>query len=251
MKTYLCIGALVLLTGATAFAQPARRAPGTLALLNQRVPEVSMTETPLEQVMDWLTDFTQLNIIVRWQNLTDAGIERDAPISMQARNLRLSQVLWLIMNEAGGSEVKLAYRASGRLLIFSTEEDLNREMVTKIYDVSDLLLVLPRARQDQGFDVTQGLGQGGGGGGGGGMFGQGNQQQDQGQDQDYDADGMGGPMMRQLVDLIQQTVEPYSWVENGGLGTIHAFQRQLIVRNTLLVHQRLGGYVREEEVAGP
>ena len=76
------------------------------------------------------------------------------------------------MSEAAGTEIKLAYRASGNLLILSTSDDLDKEMVTKIYDVADPLIRLPCADAQGAFNVTQGLGQntggeGGGGGGGG------------------------------------------------------------------------------------
>ena len=226
----------------------------TLQILNQRIPELTFQDLPLEQVVQWLGEFTQLNISVRWQMLQDAGVDRDRPISIQARNLRLSQVLWLLMNEAGGSEVKLGYRASGTLLVLSTAEDLDKEMVTKIYDVSDLLIHLPRAQRQGAFNVTQGLGQssgtgGGGGGGGGGMFGQGGQnQQQQGQDQTGQQGGQ--QEMQQLVEIIRQTVEPDSWRESGGQGSILPYQQSIIVRNTILVHQRLGGYLTEGEIVG-
>ncbi|MBZ5665866.1 MAG: hypothetical protein LAO30_14785, partial [Acidobacteriia bacterium] len=58
---------------------------------------VAFQDLPLEQVVDWLGEFTQLNISVRWQIMQDAGVDKDKPISIQARNLRLSQVLWLMM----------------------------------------------------------------------------------------------------------------------------------------------------------
>jgi len=257
------IGAMTAVT----LAQPAGPAPSTprtqntstVSILNQRVPEITFEDLSLEQVMTWLADFTHMNVNVRWQILADAGVDRDKPISIHARNLRLSQVLWLIMSEAAGTELKLAYRASGNLLVLSTAEDLDKEMVTKIYDVADLLINLPKATRQGAFNVTQGLGQsgqggtggGGGGGAGGGMFGQGQGQQQQ--QQGRDAMGAGGAeqQLQQLVELIRQTVEPDTWRENGGSGTITAFQKSIIVRNTLLVHQRLGGYVTESDVVGP
>jgi hypothetical protein len=231
----------------------------TVSILNQRVPEITFEDLSLEQVMSWLADFTHMNVNVRWQILADAGVDRDKPISIHARNLRLSQVLWLIMSEAAGTELKLAYRASGNLLVLSTAEDLDKEMVTKIYDVADLLIKLPAATRQGAFNVTQGLGQtgqggsggGGGGGAGGGMFGQGQGQQQQQQGMRGDTTGGTDQQLQQLVDLIRQTIEPDTWRENGGSGSIIAFQKSIVVRNTLLVHQRLGGYVTESDVVGP
>jgi hypothetical protein len=268
MTRTFVLGLVLGLVAATALAQepsrpratPRPQASSTLGILNQRVPELTFEELPFEQVMDWLAEFTKLNVTVRWQVLADAGIDRDKPVSIQAHNLRLSQVLWLIMSGVAGSEIKLAYRASGNLLVLSTAEDLDKEMVTKIYDVADLLIRLPRAGRQGAFNVTQGLGQGGGQGGGGGsgagggMFGQGQgqQQQQQGAQGGYGANA-GGPdtQIQELVDLIRQTVEPDTWRENGGPGSIIAFQRSIVVRNTILVHQRLGGYVSESDVVSP
>lgn len=199
--------------------------------------------------MDFIAEYAQLNVVVRWQTLDDSGVSSDTPISIQARNLRLSQVLWLIMNEAGGADLKLAYRASGTLLILSTEEDLSKEMVTKVYDVADLLIRLPSSPMPD-VSQNQGLQQGGQGGSGGGIFGQ--QQGQQGQQYGgMDQQNATEANMQILVEIIQQTVEPDSWRETGGgLGSIQAFRNLLIVHNSILVHQKLGGFVREE-VIGP
>ncbi len=266
MRKYLAVCTILLIAaGAVAQERVAQRAStarraqpaGTLEVMGRVIPDVSFTDTPLDQVMAWLQEITGLNIQPRWQILDDAGIKRDKTITVQAHNLRLMQVLWLIMNEAGGTDLKLAYRASGNLLVFSTADDLNKEMITKVYDVADLLIQVPQATRQSMFNVTQGMGQGGssfggGGGSGGGMFNQGQQNSgDQSSGRYGDQNGQGNQAsMQRLVDLIMQTVEPDTWRDNGGNGTIYPFQNLIIVRNTILVHQRLGGYVTEEEAMG-
>ena len=80
------------------------------------------------------------------------------------------------------------------------------------------------------------------------MFGQGGQSQNsQGQDAGQQS---GQQEMQQLVDIIRQTIEPDSWRENGGQGSILPYQQTIIVRNTILVHQRLGGYLTEGDIVG-
>jgi hypothetical protein len=152
----------------------------------------------------------------------------------------------MIMNQAGGSDVKLAYRAAGNMLVMSTEEDLSEEMIVRVYDVSDLLVNVPRftnaARLDPGQALNQ-LGQGGQGGGGGG--GQSNLFEDT-RDDERDDDDQSAGSMAELVQLIIDTVEPDSWVTAGGTGSIHPFRKMIVVRNTILVHQALGGYVEED-----
>lgn len=213
----------------------------TLRILNQRIPEVTFEEAPFDQVMQWVEQTMQINVSVRWQILEDAGVQRDKPISVRVRNVRFSQVLWMIMNEAGGPDLKLAYRASGNLLILSTVEDLGKEMITRVYDVSDLLVRVPRFSGPR-LDLSQQGGGGQGGGGGQNLF------QDEGQDDDSDNRGEGEEDLEieRLRQIIVQTVEPETWADNGGPGTIVAFRNQLIVRNSIFVHQRLGGYVLED-----
>ncbi len=228
---------------------PPPAVPQTLRILNQRLPEVSFRDTPFEQVVEFLADLTKINFVVRWQTLEDAGVKRDAPVSLQVRNLRLSQILWLLMNDVAGSELKLAYRMSGNLLVLSTEDDLDKEMVTKVYDVADLLVRPLTADRNTGFDPTQAMNQGGTqGGGSNSLFGQ-SSQQNYGNTQGNQGE-LSNVEMQSLVDLIQDTIEPDTWNRNGGQGSVHAYRHLLVIRNTLLVHQRLGGYVTEGEV-GP
>ena len=258
IKRVLTVGlALLFVSAALAQTTPkktrtvaAPRTTNTLRLLNERVPEVTFESVPFEQVMEWVADFTGMNVVVRWDILDGAGVARDKPITVKVKNLRLSQVLWMIMNEAGGADTKLAYRSSGTLLILSTVEDLNKEMITKVYDVADLLTRATRfnnaARMDPSQALSQGGQAGGGGGGGGTQLFQSNQQggetadQQQGQESD----------IQTLITLITSTVEPDSWNTGGGAGQVYAYRNLLVVYNTLLVHQKIGGYVQEGAV-GP
>lgn len=253
--TATAIGLLMLSTTAMAqrLANRGRtvRPRNTLAVLNQRIEEINFDEAPLDEVMSWIGEVTKLNVMVKWQILEDLGIERDKPISIHAKNLRLSQILWMIMSEAGGSDVKLAYRASGNLLVLSTAEDLGSEMIVRVYDVSDLLVRIPRFRSAPNIDIQQ-VGQNTGGGVGGGTTnifsgsssGTNDDDDDQrgGQGNDVDEE-----TMQKLIDLIQTTIEPDTWAVNGGEGTIQSFGRQLIVRNNILVHQLIGGPVETQK----
>lgn len=248
MRQFVLVSIMGVLLSATAYAQKPPR--NTLALLNERIPEVSFEDAPFDQVMNWVADYTNTNVVVRWQALELLGVERDKPITIRVRNLRLSQVLWMIMNEAGGTDIKLAYRASGNLLVLSTAEDLGQEMLVRVYDVSDLLVRVPRFRGGPRIDLTQQSGAGAGGssqnifGGSSSSGGTDDSEDDQG--------GQGGGQQndeqtQRLIDLIVQTVEPDSWVQNNGLGTIQAYGRQLVVRNNILVHEELGGPVEESD----
>lgn len=237
---------------ATASPTARPRTPTTLAMLNQRVDEVSFQDVPLEQVMDWLGDYTGANVQVRWSVLESNGIDKDKRITMKVKNLRLSQILWLLMNEAGGTDVKLAYRASGNLILLSTHDDLGKDMIVKVYDVSDLLVRVPRFTNAANLNPTQALtqagqsGQGGGGGGSNIFEDEGND--DQGRDRGEDTAGGQSNDMQQLIRVIKDTVEPNDWVDAGGQAQITALRNQIVVRASILVHQQLGGYVDESDI---
>ena len=59
------------------------------------------------------------------------------------------------------------------------------------------------------------------------------------------------PEMKDLLELILNTVEPQSWEINGagGRATIAPFDnRKIVVRNSLYVHQMIGGFVRDPDL---
>lgn len=256
MRTFTAVAAVLLFSSTMVLAQqpraneakPVTSGKGivTLPQLEQKIPEITFQDVPFEQVMEYIADYSKMNVVVRWEALTNAGVSRDKSISLKVKNIKLSQVLWMVMNEAGGADVKLAYRASGNLLILSTADDLGKEMIVKVYDVADIIQRVQNFTGPQ-IDVAQQQSGGSGGGGqnvfSGGQQGNNNQQDDQ-QNQQGNAVR---PELQQLITLITTTVEPDSWELNGGKGTIQGFKNSLVVRNTILVHQKLGGAIREDD----
>lgn len=231
--------ATVALIGTSAFGQG--RTQSVEELLNRRLPEVTFQDTPFETVMDYLAEQIGINVRVNWQTLENFGVSRDTPISVRVKNLRISQILWIIMNDAS-TDVKLAYRASSDLLVMSTAEELGKEMIVKVYSVSDLLARVPRFTNAPEIDISQAQGVGQGGGGGQNIFGGNTGGQT---DDDDDEDDEQDEELQELIELITTTVEPDTWEINAGPGTIRAFRGQLVVRNNILVHQALGGAIEE------
>jgi len=209
--------------------------------LNLTLPDVRFEETPFEQVMEFLADMTKVNLSVDWVDLTDAGIERDAPVTIRLSNVSFRTILKEVLAQVGG-ETQLAYAIGDGLLRVATKEKLDRDKIVLIYDIRDLLINVMQAARQSTFDVTQGMGQGGaggGGGGGGGMFGQGNQQQGQQQGEEFGQQGT-EEMVEQILDIIRQTVEPDSWRETGGGdASIRELNGQLIIYNTSDAHRQV------------
>ncbi len=243
--------AAVLLLSGSATAQEAppagRDGPSTLEVLNQIVPELTIEEQPFKSVMDYLADLTKANLIIRWQVLEDAGLDPEQPITLRIKHQRLAQVLWLVLTEAGGSDLKLAYRAVGNRIEISTHEALNQEMFSRVYDLRDLLVGIARfaaPQMDPGQALSQ-QGSGGGGSGGNSLFRGNNQQRN---NQAVSAEQT--PELASIVNMIKKTIEPDSWEEGGesGRGQIHPFGGMIVVYNTAFVHQQIAGFVEEEEL---
>ncbi len=266
----LLVGAVLLPALASAqtrggAARPAGARP-PVVMLATRVPALQFEEAPLRDVLDSLSQLLQINVVVRWEELQRAGVTRDKPVTVSLRNLRLDQALWVIMNEAAGPDVRLAYRADADVLLISTADDLESHMVVRVYDVQDLLFrPLEEASMQVGRErevvtgttatvaegavaatpvvgrVRSGVGINGPGGFGPTSFGQGGGDPDDDDDVNQDPD----VIMQQLINVITTTIEPESWDINGGRGAIRPFGGRLVVRNTYLVHQAIGGAGRE------
>jgi len=95
--------------------------------LQRAVREFSAESLPLEQAMEFLGEWMSLSIVVRWQMLEDAGIERDALATFDCKNVTLDECLRTILTNAANGRDVPAYRAHGNFLVVSTKADLDDE----------------------------------------------------------------------------------------------------------------------------
>jgi hypothetical protein len=214
--------------------QPVRRLPRTLAVLNKVVEEVDWDEMPLEEALDWVTDQGPINVVVRWRALEDAGIDRDSPITLRLKGTTVGTVLSEVLEQVSDLE-EVRFRGEGEILRISTRADLNRKMYLRTYNVTDLLLEVRDFTDGPAIDIQQASGGGRGGGGQpvfSGSGGGGGDREDEDQMEER---------LEDLIDVIKTSVEPLSWQESGGEGTIVGMNHHIVVRNSLDVHVQLGG----------
>ena len=209
-------------------AQVVQSAPR--GVMQRTIAEVRFDAAPLEGVLDWFADTSGQNVVVQWQMLADVGIERDQPVSLRLRSVQLGTVLWLILNQVAGPDIQLAYEADRELILISTAQALSQRMIVRVYDVTDLLSRVPNFRNGYRLDLSS-LGTGTGG----------LERDEEPDDGMGDSGGQAAGTIGLLVDVIQEAIEPDSWRMHGGNGTIVSFGTQLVVRNTIAVHQQLGG----------
>jgi hypothetical protein len=209
--------------------------------LRTQIEQVEWDDTPFSEVIDWLREHGQVNVVVRWNVLQEQGIDQDSPVSLRLKDVKVATILSEALAQLSQTK-ELRYLGVGRTLTISTRQDLNKRLYTRAYSVNDLLFRIPDFTDAPSINIQQGGGggqgsaqqnpfQGGGGGGGG--------------DEDTRSRS---ERIKDLIETITATVEPESWRENGGEGTIKSFNDSvLVVRACLEVHERLGGPLVLEE----
>ncbi len=219
------------------------------ALLTKRVTEpVNFEDTPLSDVFEWLRAQgselpRKINVIPRWKALSTESIDEDSPVTLQMEDTTVAEVLNEVLDQVSDVD-PVRYLGSGNTLRISTKTDFDRKLYTRIYNIEDIFFEVENFFGSPQINLQQQQQQGGGGGGGANtqvqsVFGQqgggGGNQNNQNNDEDDDE------RIDEILEWIRQTVEPESWVDNGGDGSIDVFNRQLIVRNNVSVHEILGG----------
>ena len=223
------------------------------AQLERPLPELNFEGVAFSDVMDFLRDVSGANIFVNWKALETAGIDRTAPVTLKLRNIKFSKALTLILNNVGGGTVALGYTIDEGVISISTQDELAKNTITRVYDIRDLIINIPDFTDAPNFDLNSisnqsqqqgGAGGGGVGGGGvGGGGGSGSQQGLFGGSYGGGSSGAGGnregpgPTRQELVDqitkLVTDTVQSDSWRDNGGnVGSLRELQGQLIVTQT-------------------
>jgi type II secretory pathway component GspD/PulD (secretin) len=184
---------------------------------------LEFTDQPLEECIQFLRAQTDANIITDTKAFAGGGADAKTPITLRLSNTKLGLALRWILRMA-----KLDYALKDGAIFISTPNNLQGELVQKMYDVRDLTF------QIQPFPgPTLGL-SGGGGGAGGGAGGGGG--------------GGGGAMVQPaqpvqiippntLKDMIQKVIRPNSWV--GGNVSISENNGKLMVVHQPEVHAQI------------
>jgi len=230
----------------TGRSRGARRVNLIRALLQKRVDKVSFEDTAFSDVIDWLRSQKlsqgKVNIVPRWRALATQSIDEDSAISLTMVDTTVQAVLDEVLDQLSDLD-PLTYMGTGKILKISTKSDFDRKLYTRLYDISDVLLEIQDFTGSPQIDLQQQQQSGGGGGGQGGTAnvqsifsssGGGGSDDDQEEDDDEERFG-------EIMDWIKEVVEPDSWTDNGGLGSMAVINDQLAVRATLTVHEILGG----------
>jgi hypothetical protein len=95
---------------------------------------LSFNQTPFENVVNFLQDEYNIPMQIDEPALEDAGLTTDEPITVQLSNISLRSALRLLLKTK-----QLTYILRNEVMIITTPEEAECELVTCVYDVRDLL----------------------------------------------------------------------------------------------------------------
>jgi len=208
------------------------------------VPDVNLTGVSLSDALEFLRDISNANLHINWPALEAAGVDKTTPVNVRLRNVSLRKVLGLVLSESSAG-VALTYYIDDGVIEVTTREIADKQLITKVYPIEDLILEVPDFIDAPDFNLQTNNGTAGGGGGGGGGGGQsGPFGGGGGSGQNGNQSGTTRAERAQsIIDLITTIVQPDVWQVNGGTSQIRFFNGSLIVTAPRSVHEALAGPV--------
>jgi len=223
-------------------------------------------DTPLSDVIDFIREVTEVNIVVDRVALDDEGVTTDTPVTINVQNVPLRSALKLLLDP-----LNLTYLVRDDVLQITSQSEAGQELIHKVYPVADLVMPIGAGRGLAGGGGLFGGGLGGLGGLGGGFGGLGGGLGGLGGGLGGLGGGLGGlgglgggglgglggfggfgfrsvpvgppprRMSEDLKRLIERVVEPKQWDVNGGPGSIRYWQgnTSLVISQTQEVHEKI------------
>jgi len=215
--------------------QPAAPSPGpTTRPVRVRPPyrSIEFDKLPLKDVVDFFRMESALDYHVNWRSLEAVGIERSTPVTLQASRISLAKALDLVTEEVSGPLGKLDrvyWVNDGGIIKIATGTALDRNLQVRVFDVADLLMVVPNFQTGQlGLGAIQGRTSGTGVSdsvSGGTSFGRAPTGGTRGQDRQQ--------VEQDLIDVIKNAIGEDMW-QPIGKGSIKIVRGQMVISQTLL-----------------
>jgi hypothetical protein len=196
--------------------------------LSQLAPDMSFGEAigVLKNSVD-----PPLKMFVNWRDLYDnADIDQTTPINMDPITaIQLKRGLELLLEAVSGGFANINYIVEGGVLKIATAESLPPVMETLVYDITDLIGRPAEFYSESGAVSVSSAAEAG---------------TEELEVEEIDREELiteATQRTESLMQLIRDTVQPTSWVESGGEGSITVYERKkLIIHQTRDVHDKIG-----------
>lgn len=197
-------------------------------------------EMPFGEAIDVIRNSVEppLKVFVNWRDLYDnADIDQSTQINMDPiLAIPLGRALTLLLQAVSGGFADISYAVQDGVVTIATREAIPSEYETLVYDITDVIGRPADYYAVSGGDVSVG-GEGEAGG------------EQLGEQEEISREELRSEALlraENLVLLIQQTIEPESWFDAGGEGSVTIYEnKKLIIYQTRKVHQQIEGLLEK------
>ena len=219
---------------AAAARRPAANPKRETLIKMQRRVTIDFTDARLEDVITFIKEVSGAELEPVWTSGSTIGMDKDKRITLSVKNQPAMLALEKVLTKAQDDFQQNTWQMTdyGTMEI-GPKDALNKTRRVEIYDINDLLHVIPRYTDLPQLDLNTILQQGEGGG----------QSPFEETDENTDPPRTRAERTQDVIDLIITLVEPDQWIDNGGeAASIRAWNGQLIVRAPDYVHRQINGY---------
>jgi type II secretory pathway component GspD/PulD (secretin)/tetratricopeptide (TPR) repeat protein len=205
----------------------------TLAVLESKKIPVKFTDQPLDSVLTFVKSVAGVDMDIDWASLDVVGVTKETPVTLELSRVNAKGVLDKVMERASQDPSNgAAWTIKDGAVFVASQEVVDRERVLAIYDIQDLLVVVPNFEDAPEFNLQTVLQ--GARGGGQSPFQDGNEEEEDLPTREERID--------ELVDIITTNVDPEGWEDaSGNRGRIEQFQGNLVITQTPENHREIRG----------
>lgn len=196
---------------------------------------LDVEDQPLEDIINFLIDYTEAQIEpVYLDGIASTGMDRDTLLTLRVTNVPAITVLERILKKAEriegiGEEYTWQFTDIGSIEC-GPKTVLNENQRIELYDIADLIMVVPDFDNAPQFNIQS---SGGSSGGTSPFSGGGTQIQIE----------SGADRSQRIIDLIQTSVEPDQWANAGGDGaSLTVYGTSLVISAPDYIHRQIVGY---------
>ncbi|MCK4625717.1 MAG: hypothetical protein KAV00_10430 [Phycisphaerae bacterium] len=205
--------------------------------------EINFTRLALKDAVEFLRDLSGANFHVNWRALETTGITRETPVTVKAKNISIARTLDLVTDQlnAGRDRYSSIYwLVRGGVVEISTGEALDRTTSVRVYEIADLLVIIPNFK---GPDISlHTTGNNNNANNNTSPFND-DDDDDDDNDEDDSPKEQRAKIRRTLIEIIMFSIGEDMW-QPTGKGSIKILRNKMIISQTPLGFKLLGRSMR-------
>ena len=220
---------------------PVATSPRQTLLKMQRLISLDVKDRRLEDIVKFIQEITQADMEPLWAGDSGIGLDKEKLITVKMVNRPALTVLEAVLDKAKGDATQSNgwQMAEEGTLQFGPKELLNKSRRLVVYDINDLLLIIPNYPDVPQIDLNSVLQQSKGGSGQS-PFQNANQNR---QLTPQQIDAQREANAKKVQDIITTNVESEQWIDNGGDGaSIRYWNGTFLVNAPDYIHRQIAGY---------